>query len=89
MRTAASPRRGSLPHVTVDARGRLEEEPFGHRVTKDGRVLVTFQGRQVTVVAGKRAGRLIGELEAARGDVARVQMLLAKVTGNFKHGNER
>jgi hypothetical protein len=31
----------------VDGRGRLEGERFGHRVTKDGRVLVWFEGRQV------------------------------------------
>ena len=75
--------------MPVDARGRLDDEPFGHRVTKHGRVLVSFEGRQVTVVAGRRAARLIGELESAGADAARVQMLLAKVTGNFKHGNER
>ncbi len=75
--------------MPIDARGRLEDEPFQHRVTKDGRVLVSFDARQVAVVAGKRAARLIRELEAAGADVARVQMLLAKVTGNFKHGNER
>jgi hypothetical protein len=75
--------------MPVDARGRLEDEPFGHRVTKDGRVLVSFQGRQVTVVAGRRAERLAGELAAAGGDAAQVQLLLAKATGHFKHGNER
>jgi len=75
--------------MPIDVRGRLEDEPFGHRVTKDGRVLVSFEGRQVTVVAGRRAQRLIAELQAAGADVARMQMLLAKVTGNFKHGNER
>jgi hypothetical protein len=73
----------------VDARGRLEEEPFGYRVTKDDRVLISFRGRQVTVVAGARGARLAGELEAAGGDASRVQMLLAKATGNFKHGDER
>ena len=52
-------------------------------------MLVSFEGRQVTVVAGRRAQRLIAELRAAEADVARVQLLLAKVTGNFKHGNER
>lgn len=75
--------------MPIDARGRLEDEPFGHRLTKDGRVLVSFEGRQVTVVAGRRAQRLVTELRAAEADAARVQLLLAKVTGNFKHGNER
>lgn len=75
--------------MPIDARGRLEDEPFGWRATKDGRVLVSFHGRQVAVVAGQRAARVAAELEAADADVARVQMLLAKVTGNFKRGNER
>jgi hypothetical protein len=39
-------------------------------------------------VVGGPSG-LTAELQAAGADVARVQMLLAKVTGNFKHGNER
>jgi hypothetical protein len=75
--------------MPTDARGRLEDERFGHRLTKDGHILVSFDGRQVTAVGGRRAERLAAELQAAGADVARMQMLLAKVTGNFKHGNER
>jgi microcystin degradation protein MlrC len=75
--------------MPVDERGRLEGEPFTHRVTKDGRVLVSFEGRQVSVVAGQRAARLIAALRAAASDPAGVQLLLAKATGHFKHGTER
>jgi S-adenosylmethionine hydrolase len=32
-------------------------EPFGYRVSKDGRVFVTFHGRQVVTVAGAKAER--------------------------------
>ena len=74
---------------TVDARGRLEDEPFAFRITKDGRVLVSYQGRQVAVMAGARAARLTAALRDAAGDPMSVQLLLARATGQFKHGNER
>lgn len=64
----------------------LEEDPFSYRITKDDRVLVSRGGRQVTVVAGSRARRLIADLGQ---DDARDQQLLARVTGNYRHGNER
>lgn len=65
----------------------LDDRPFSYRVTKDRRVLVSYRGRQVTVVAGKAAERLIPSVETA--DEEARQHLLARVTGNFKRGNER
>ena len=65
----------------------LDDRPFSYRVTKDRRVLVSYRARQVTVVAGKAAERLISALETA--DDEAMQQLLARVTGNFKRGNER
>jgi hypothetical protein len=73
----------------VDGRGRLEGEPFGHRVTKDGRVLVWFEGRQVAVIGGARAARLTAALRDAAGDARTVQLLLTRATGHVKHGTER
>ena len=67
--------------------GPLDDERFTHRVTKEGRVLVSFQGRPVVTVAGRDATRLIARLDAA--DARQTQLLLAKATRNFKHGNER
>lgn len=64
----------------------LEEDPFSYRITKDDRVLVSRGGRQVTVVAGSRARQLIGKLGR---DDATDQQLLARVTGNYRRGNER
>jgi hypothetical protein len=48
---------------------------------------VAFHGRHVVTLAGGEAQRLAGRLEGA--DADRTQLLLAKATGNFKHGNER
>ena len=65
----------------------MAAEQFSYRVTKDGRVRVAFHGRHVVTVAGRDAGRLADELRGA--DSEQAQLLLAKATGNFKHGNER
>lgn len=69
----------------------LIEDPFDWRVTKDGRVLISRGGAQVSVVGGARANRLIAELAAAvaRDDPDAAQQRLARVTGNYKRGNER
>ncbi len=64
----------------------LADDPFAYRITQDQRVLVSRGGRQVAVVAGSRAVRLIGAL--GRDDDAD-QQLLARVTGNYRRGNER
>jgi len=61
---------------------------FTARVTKDERVLVSWQGRVVTTVAGAHGRRLADALGREQDDAAR-QLLLARATGNFKHGNER
>jgi hypothetical protein len=64
----------------------LEDNPFDFRATKDGRVLISRGGRQVTVVAGAAADKLISKLgESDDQD----QQLLARATGNYRRGNER
>ncbi len=70
-----------------DARNRFDEDVFTYRVTKDGKVLISWEGRVVTTVAGQPAARLIAKLDTA--DRREVQHLLARATGNFRHGNER
>jgi hypothetical protein len=57
------------------------------RGTKDGRVLVDWRGRTVVTLAGSKASRFLAEVESA--DPEAEQLLLARVTGNFKRGNER
>ena len=68
----------------VDKRGKLESDPFAARVTASGTVLISRGGRQVTVVRGKAAERLAGQLDGAADERA-VQLLLAKATGHYKH----
>ncbi len=60
---------------------------FSYRSTKDGKVFVSWQGRRVTTLAGARAQRFLARTDGAAPD--RQQLEMARVTGHFKHGNER
>jgi len=71
----------------IDKRGILDEEIFTYRVTKDNKVFISYEGRQVTTLSGKQAEGFIAKIGHAEGKDA--QLIMAKVTGNFKRGNEK
>lgn len=71
-----------------DRRGKLSgEAPFSYRLLKDGKAIVYYDGKAVYTAVGKDYARLLRAIELD--DEYRLQLFLAKVTGNFKHGNER
>lgn len=71
----------------VDARGMLEAEPFAYQQSHDGKVFILWQGRQVTILRDEAARKFLRRIENADTRVA--QLIMAKATGNFKHGNEK
>ena len=71
----------------VDRRGLLDGEVFAYRVTKEGKVFISYAGKPVTVLSGRRADDFVGRIRGLVGKDA--QLVMAKVTGNFKRGNER
>jgi hypothetical protein len=60
---------------------------FSWRQTKGGRVRIARDGRVVTTLAGDSARRFLRRVEGAGEDAAQLEM--ARVTGNYKRGNER
>jgi hypothetical protein len=60
---------------------------FAYQGTKDGKVLIEWRGRTVATLTGARASRFLSAAEGA--DEGAAQLLMARVTGNFKRGNER
>lgn len=60
---------------------------FGYRATRDGKVFISWQGRDVTVLKGAAASRFIDRVSGASERDAQLEM--ARATGHFKHGNER
>ncbi|MFN7253054.1 MAG: hypothetical protein ACK4M9_20110 [Anaerobacillus sp.] len=72
----------------IDKRNRLDEAPFSYKVTKNTTVLIDYNGKQVKLLKGKDAEKLLEKIKIAEDEKA-VQLILAKITGNFKRGNER
>ncbi|WP_088052092.1 hypothetical protein [Virgibacillus dakarensis] len=72
----------------IDKRNRLDEESFSYRVTKNNTVFIDWQNKQVKILKGKEAKKFLNKINRVR-DEKELQLLMAKITGNFKRGNER
>lgn len=64
----------------------LEDDPFDYRITKSGMLIIVRNGRTVMELGGKKAAALIPKLGRNQESD---QQLLARVTGNYRRGNER
>ncbi len=64
-----------------------ELKPFSCRSDKNERVYIYWQGKQVKVLKGKSAARFL--LRIAEKNDKEIQLEMARVTGNFKRGNEK
>lgn len=71
----------------IDKRDRLRENPFSYRVTKANKTLIYYKNRIIKTLNEKETKRLMDKINGV--DDFEVQLSLAKITGNFKHGNER
>lgn len=71
----------------IDKRNRLKEEPFSYRVSKDNKVFIFWYEKQVMILKGKESEKFLVKVEKA--DTIESQLIMAKITGNFKHGNEK
>lgn len=70
-----------------DRRGKLAAQPFSFRETKDGKVFISWHGKPVMTLHGPAAEKFLAAVEQAAEQDA--QLLMARLTGHFKHGNER
>ncbi|WP_239717160.1 hypothetical protein [Paenibacillus sp. 19GGS1-52] len=71
----------------IDKRNRLSEEVFTYKTTKDNKVFIYWKGKQVTILSGKASDKFLKAIEGK--DHKDTQLVMAKITGNFKHGNEK
>ncbi len=70
----------------IDKRHTLDEEVFSYRATEDGKVFLFWRGKQIKVLKGYTAQEFLEDVSDT--DPKDAQMVMAKITGNFKHGNE-
>lgn len=71
----------------------MNEDPplaqdLGFRLERrvNGDVVIHRQGQQVSILRGQAARAFLAKM--ANGDDAEAQQLMARVTGNYKRGNE-
>ncbi len=67
--------------------GSDEDLGFSYRASKDGTVFILRDGRVVTELRHDAAREFLADVDGAcfEGE----QLLMARTTGNYKHGNER
>lgn len=75
------PRGGAGRHTAAVSHA---PEGFSYVEHKDGTVLITHHGNRAAVLRGRRAAAFLEDVDD--GDD---QELMARLTGNYKHGNER
>ncbi len=71
----------------IDKRNLLDDNVFTYQVSKENKMFIYWRGKQVKVLKGKEAQRVLDKITGL--DRKGVQLMMAKVTGNFKRGNER
>jgi hypothetical protein len=64
-----------------------EDLGFTYHASKQGEVRISHHGRFVTILRGEAAQEFVETCD--EGDFAAQQQLMARMTGNYKHGNER
>jgi len=63
------------------------KNPFSYKITKEEKVIIYRNNKQIKIVKGKWSQQFIATIPTASEE--KIQLMLAKVTGHYKHGNER
>lgn len=61
-----------------------DAEGFRYTERKNGEIVIFHHGKHATTLRGEAAGKFLARL-----DTLDSQQLMARVTGNYKRGNER
>ena len=65
----------------------FDEKPFSYKLIKDNKAQISYKGKMIIVITGKEYNKLLRVI--ALDNIYELQLFLAKITGNFKHGNEK
>ena len=65
----------------------LSDQPFSYRAIKSGLVQISYKGKIVNTLSGRKSLRFLSKVSSVDSQPAQLEM--AKATGHFKHGSER
>ncbi len=71
----------------IDKRHVLDNNIFTYQAIKDDKIFIYWHEKRVKILKGKEAQRFTDKIRGL-GD-QEIQLVMAKITGNFKRGNER
>ena len=71
----------------IKQEGTFTEEVFSYKTHKDNKIFIFWHGKQVMILKGKDSEKFISRISGA--DFQESQLIMAKITGNFKRGNEK
>ena len=71
----------------ADKRGILDNGIVAYRIAKDRKVFISWHGKHISTLGGRKAEEFIAAISTAGAKDA--QLIMAKATGHFKHGNEK
>jgi GrpB-like predicted nucleotidyltransferase (UPF0157 family) len=75
-----------VPRGSAGAPENSDDLGFTYQVRKSGAIEIFHHGRSAATLRGRAASEFLNEL---RGDSAAGQQAMARLTGNYKRGNER
>jgi hypothetical protein len=78
---------GRLEKLMAKLAGDSQDLGFSYRSRKDGSIEILHRGRVASTLRGNDAADFLSEVQAS--DAGDAQQLMARITGNYKRGNER
>jgi hypothetical protein len=66
---------------------KFSEEVFSYKSSKDKKIFIYWYSKLVMILKGKESEKFLARI--ANADFQESQLIMAKVTGNFKRGNEK
>lgn len=71
----------------IDKRDRLTESPFSYKISKSNKMFIQYNGKQIKILNEKQTNSFLAKNKNK--SEFEIQLALAKITGNFKRGNEK
>lgn len=71
----------------IDKRDKLKENPFSYKIINDNKIRIFYFNKMIKILNKKDSLKLLLKIE--KSNEFNTQLALAKITGNFKRGNEK
>jgi len=68
-------------------RDQLIEHPFSYKITNSETIIIHRNNKQIAIIKGKESLKIQSKI--LHKSEQQIQLILAKITGNYKRGNER